>query len=1197
LTLGISLSAEQMARLTSDLVWLEYVTVETDQGPMEVLAPKVYLAPGRESLISPGGALLSAKAVVMDLEGGFENSGAIYGGQGVQVAAADIDNLGGTIAGKLVSLAALRDVNNVGGNIKGLELVSLTAGRDINIASRTQTTTTEGARHFGSRTAIDQVGTVLVTSGTGRLDIQAGRDVNLAAALVGSAGSGAIAAGGDLNVGTVESSYEYKSWSDAKNSIHEKQRVDVGSQIEVVGDLSLTAGNDLKVTGSQVNSAGHVALLAGNDVSITEGRSQSFVDEKIFTKESGALNTKTSTYEGQKSTDNALGSTVSGASVSIVAGEDVDLRAFNVTAVGDLKVEAGGDINVSGAENYSESESRSVHTRSGFSAAFKDSGLGFTVTAGKSEDGRTSANQRLGHTASNLTSQAGDISLYAGGDATVSGSQVTAALGDILISGENVTIDSQFNSTDEQSRTWSKFVGLTLDAGLTGPVVSLYNAVMSLPDKIAAVKNSNNGQIQALNGIVAGRSVLDILTGPSAIKNAVEQGQTTAFMSEVYEQLPNLSNAQYDDIAGYFQNNNLGELANILGDDLLQDGLNNSVFGGISSAVGLSAKLSFGASSTEEKRASSQSTATGGAVSSGGHTTLQARGDGSGGEGDLTIIGSTVNAGGKVNLLAENDINLLSAAETRSSENSRKSTSASLGAQASIGSKGIGISIEGQFGYGRGEGASNSLTHKETIINGTEGVNFVSGEDTTLKGALMTGDSIVGQVGGNLNIISEQDSQNAYQESLNVSGGFSIPVYGAAVASANFSYSSQDAESSYLSVNEQSGIKAGQGGFDLTVGEQTSLVGAVIDSEASPDKNSLSTGTLVVADLYNNSNYSAETSGLSIVGTANTPVLGTTYTPNPTTTQKPPAQTAATEAGQEAAEPGFWDKLSNNVTNINGSATTAFPLSEEGRGSSVTRSAIASGAIVITDSAAQIALTGQDPDAFIAALNRDTANAHSGVLDQNPNLQMLLGSQSQMQRLATEANRAVLKTIGEAVDLVMAQTEYGQAGQAQKDAQNILYSPTSTQAEKEAAQLAYDAAKVILSNEDLKAEYNQWGQNGDYRVIMNIVGTAVVSELGNGEGVQAALGAAAGILAAKEGSINAVIADVAKNLAGDGTKTEEFLNKVISKRVMGLIAQAFGGETGEYAYDATAPKPTPAPKPATGSEASTGAQTMSQNRQ
>lgn len=96
----------------------------------------------------------------------------------------------------------------------------------------------------------------------------------------------------------------------------------------------------------------------------------------------------------------------------------------------------------------------------------------------------------------------------------------------------------------------------------------------------------------------------------------------------------------------------------------------------------------------------------------------------------------------------------------------------------------------------------------------------------------------------------------------------------------------------------------------------------------------------------------------------------------------------------------------------------------------------------------------------------------------------------------------------------------------------------------------------------MQAEQGKWGPTGDYRVIMNIVGTAVVSELGNGEGVQAALGAAAGILAKKEGSINAVIADVAKNLAGDSKKTEDFLNKVISSAVRGLIAQSFGGETG-----------------------------------
>ena len=74
LTLGLSLSTEQMALLTSDIVWLEYVTVETDEGPIQVLSPKVYLRPGREPLLTAEGGLVAALDVVMDLAGKFENN-------------------------------------------------------------------------------------------------------------------------------------------------------------------------------------------------------------------------------------------------------------------------------------------------------------------------------------------------------------------------------------------------------------------------------------------------------------------------------------------------------------------------------------------------------------------------------------------------------------------------------------------------------------------------------------------------------------------------------------------------------------------------------------------------------------------------------------------------------------------------------------------------------------------------------------------------------------------------------------------------------------------------------------------------------------------------------------------------------------------------------------------------------------------
>ena len=57
--------------------------------------------------------------------------------------------------------------------------------------------------------------------------------------------------------------------------------------------------------------------------------------------------------------------------------------------------------------------------------------------------------------------------------------------------------------------------------------------------------------------------------------------------------------------------------------------------------------------------------------------------------------------------------------------------------------------------------------------------------------------------------------------------------------------------SNYNSVTGQAGIVAGKEGFDITVGKNTDLKGAVIASEATPDKNKLSTNTITYSDIQN----------------------------------------------------------------------------------------------------------------------------------------------------------------------------------------------------------------------------------------------------------------------------------------------------------------------------------------------------------
>lgn len=86
-------------------------------------------------------------------------------------------------------------------------------------------------------------------------------------------------------------------------------------------------------------------------------------------------------------------------------------------------------------------------------------------------------------------------------------------------------------------------------------------------------------------------------------------------------------------------------------------------------------------------------------------------------------------------------------------------------------------------------------------------------------------------------------------------------TFGAGTASASINASRDRMKSDYDSVQEQSGIFAGDGGFDITVGKHTQLDGAVIASTGSADKNSLDTGTLGFGDIHNQADYKVEHQG------------------------------------------------------------------------------------------------------------------------------------------------------------------------------------------------------------------------------------------------------------------------------------------------------------------------------------------------
>jgi hypothetical protein len=219
--------------------------------------------------------------------------------------------------------------------------------------------------------------------------------------------------------------------------------------------------------------------------------------------------------------------------------------------------------------------------------------------------------------------------------------------------------------------------------------------------------------------------------------------------------------------------------------------------------------------------------------------------------GHLNIIGSQV-SGNNVALAAANHLNLLSQAEQHTDKSDSHNSSGEVGL--SIGqTTGIYLTVAA----GQAQGHGNGTTHADTTVNAARTLTLISGGDTTIKGAQAKGNQVLADIGGNLNIASEQDTNDyaahSVQAGVTLVYGFSnggVGVSGSVAASKT--------KSNYASVNDISGIGAGSDGLQIHVNGNTDLKGGVIASTADASKNLLDTGSLTFSDIQNKGSYSSE---------------------------------------------------------------------------------------------------------------------------------------------------------------------------------------------------------------------------------------------------------------------------------------------------------------------------------------------------
>ncbi|BBB90445.1 hemagglutinin repeat-containing protein [Methylomusa anaerophila] len=265
---------------------------------------------------------------------------------------------------------------------------------------------------------------------------------------------------------------------------------------------------------------------------------------------------------------------------------------------------------------------------------------------------------------------------------------------------------------------------------------------------------------------------------------------------------------------------------------------------------GASVGVSIGSSQMTAEQTTHAETVNPSNINAGGNVNITAT------DGDINLIATNIHAI-DVMLDAKQNLNIDAAQNQQQIDGKTSSSSWSLGA--SFGLDGNFTGLTGGFGSGHGTENGNTVTHTGSVIDAAGTVTLKSGNDTNIIGSQVKGDKVVADIGGNLNLASTQDSDDYAANNQSIGVGFGTGK----ISGTTGSFNTGKTNSTYDSVTSQAGIFAGEEGFDIYVGKNTDLKGAVISSEAAPDKNRLSTGTLTYSDIENKASYSASSNGFS----------------------------------------------------------------------------------------------------------------------------------------------------------------------------------------------------------------------------------------------------------------------------------------------------------------------------------------------
>ncbi|MEW9906126.1 MAG: hemagglutinin repeat-containing protein [Candidatus Symbiodolus clandestinus] len=805
--IGKPLTAEQMQQLQQSVIWpIRQSFTLADGSQRWVVIPQLY-AVITDTEVPSAVAMIHGHQMELQLSGKLINSGSLRTVNTLAVKAQRISNQG-IIFGDRVQIQAEQDVDHQGKLLGAKQLLHVKAGVDFVAATRSHSSQVKDNRgHYSAnQTVLGERSRMLVTEAGGQLLVEAGRDINLAAAQIlnsGPDGSSQFISGRDINLQTVEVEQREHYQGAGEHYQGQGEQRDIGSQIKTAGDLSFQAKGQFTATAAQVASgipinnalaaleaegcasdslnpvsSGRLQIQASS-LALLPGRASRYREKSTQHTDKKLLNSTTRTdYQFQQQAT-ILGCEFSGSHTELVATEgDLVVHGSKVASDhGTSLLAEQGNISITSAESHHQQITAHQEEKSGL---FSEGGVSLTLGEQQHRQ-RQQLNGREQHSSA-IGSRFGDVKIWAKQHYQQLGSHLIAPQGEVDASGATLEVRDTHHQQQLAQESHSHTSGLTI--GATNPALSAWQTANQLT---STASQTSDPRMQALAAV----------TGGLAAKNLSDAIKT-----------------------------------------------NPSQLGGVNFSVTVGESESHSHSQEQQTQAQRSQVI-------GRNLTVQAR------DGNATLQGD-FQAAEQLQLSAAKDLQLLASQSQSHQQSHQSSSSHSFGV--GLGSSGNGITTSLSVGKGHRQG--DSTHYQLTQVSAGQKVILQSGGDTQIQGVIEAR-QIQGQA-RNLTVESLQDTD--YQQGQQQQLGVSLTA-GANSISGSINLNNNHYRSDYASVQQRAGLESADGGIQYRVEKNLHLSGAVMagnEEAVKHDRIQIVAGTVTQKAIENRDDNNASSVGLGI---------------------------------------------------------------------------------------------------------------------------------------------------------------------------------------------------------------------------------------------------------------------------------------------------------------------------------------------